>query len=551
MGDDVSVGSVERLPELRAGRREWTALGVLLLPVLLISVDATVLSFAVPHLSEGLAPTGNQLLWIVDIYSFMLAGLLVTMGTLGDRIGRRRLLLIGAVGFGFASAVAAYSTSPEMLIFARALLGFAGATLMPSTLSLLRNIFLDQRQRTLAIAIWATLFSVGSALGPVICGWLLEHFWWGSVFLVNVPIVLLGLVLMAVLVPESRNENPGRLDPIGVLLSIVGLVLLVYGIIGAGERSSLADPDVYGSILAGTAVLAVFTVHEARTDHPAFNVRLFRNPRLSVAIVAIMMMFFAMAGVLFFMTFYWQSVREFTPLHAGLLVLPIAAAQLIIAPLSPYMVARFGPKVVAAAGVFLASMALGSYALLDTDTPVWMVELAFFVQGTGMAMVMVPATELVMASVPRHQAGAASAVQNTVRQVATALGVAVLGAVISTVYRSGIDPYLAGLPEGMRVSGGESIEGTMTIVEELGAEGDFLVAPAKEAFLSGMHLAALCSLAIGLLCMVIVLIWLPWHSARSDEQGAPSAGDGHSGGEDGTRPQERRRGHPIATGPSE
>ncbi|WP_082127211.1 MFS transporter [Allosalinactinospora lopnorensis] len=534
-------------------RRRWGILGVLVISLLIVVLDNTILNVALRVISdpnEGLGASQSQLAWSVNSYTLVFAGLLFTWGVIGDRVGRKRVLMLGLAVFGLASLASAYAQSPEQLIWARALMGFGGAAVMPQTLSIITNVF-SAEERGRAIGIWAGAVGLALGIGPPLGGLLLEHFWWGSVFLVNVPIVLIGLVLMAVLVPESRNEHPGRLDPTGVLLSIAGLVLLVYGIIGAGERSSLAAPDVYGSILAGLAVLAVFVVHEARTEHPALNVRLFRNPRLSVAIVAIMMMFFAMAGVLFFMTFYWQSVREFTPLHAGLLVLPIAAAQLIIAPLSPYMVARFGPKVVAAAGVFLASMALGSYGLLDTGTPVWMIEVAFFVQGTGMAMVMVPATELIMASVPRHQAGAASAVQNTVRQVATALGVAVLGAVISTVYRFDIDPYLAGLPENLRRSGGESIEGTMAVAGELGAEGAFLAAPAKEAFLSGMHLAALCSLVIGLMCMVIVLIWLPWHSDRPDEQDEPPAGGGHSGGEGDTRPQDRQHGHPIATGPSE
>ncbi|MBB4930781.1 DHA2 family integral membrane protein (MFS transporter) [Lipingzhangella halophila] len=532
-------------------RRRWVILAVLITSLLIVVLDHSILNVALRVISdpnEGLGASQSQLAWAINSYSLVFAGMLFTCGVIGDRVGRKRMLMFGLALFGLASLVSAYAQSPEQLILARAFMGLGGAAVMPQTLAIITNVF-SAEERGRAIGVWAGAVGLALGIGPPLGGLLLANFWWGSVFLINVPIVGIGLVLLAVLVPESRNETPGRLDPAGVLLSIVGLVLLAYGIIRAGEQSSLASPGVYGSILGGLAVLIVFVLHEARTENPALNVRLFRSARLSVAIVTIMMMFFAMSGVLFFMNFYWQSVREFSPLQAGLLVLPLAVAQLVVAPLAPHLVARFGPRLIATVGILLASGALGSYAFLDTNTPVWMIEVAFFVQGTGMAMVMPPATESIMASVPREQAGAASAVQNTVRQVSTAMGVAVLGALISMVYRSGIDPHLAGLPAGMRRSGGESIEGTMAVARRLGEEGTALVAPAKEAFLSGMHLAALCSFVTGMVCMVIVLIWLPRRNPRPEDQDASHQEDGQREAEGAAgREARRNRQEAIPTG---
>ncbi|MBB6172602.1 DHA2 family integral membrane protein (MFS transporter) [Nocardiopsis mwathae] len=515
-----------------AHRRRWAVLGVLVISLMVVVLDNTVLNVALrvisdPH--EGLGASQSQLAWSINSYTLVFAGLLFTCGVIGDRLGRKRTLLVGLAVFGLGSLASAYAQSPDQLIWARVVMGLGGAAVMPQTLSIITDVF-PREERSRAIGIWAGAVGLGLGIGPPLGGLLLQHFWWGSVFLINVPIVILGMALLVVLAPESRNEHPGRLDPVGVLLSIAGLVLLVYGIIGAGERSSLADPDVYGSILAGTAILVLFVLHEARTDHPALDVRLFRNPQLSVAVVAIMMMFFAMAGVMFFITFYWQSVREFTPLQAGLLVLPIAAAQVIFAPLSPYLVGKFGPKAVGGVGALLVVGVLGFYSTLGLQTPVWHIEVAFFLQGCGMAMVMTPATSAIMAAVPPQQAGAASAVQNTVRQVATAMGVAVLGALISSVYRATMNPHLADLPLSAeaRHTAGESIEGTMGVVGRLGEEGAALVAPAKDAFLSGMHLAALCSMAIGAVCLVIMLIWLPRREGRPDAA--------HPGGREGAAP---------------
>ncbi|GAA3735919.1 MFS transporter [Salinactinospora qingdaonensis] len=508
-------------------RRRWGILGVLVTSLLVVVLDNSILNIALRVISDpqqGLGASQSQLAWAINSYTLVFAGLLFTWGVIGDRVGRKRILLIGLALFGLASLLSAYAQTPQHLIWARALMGLGGAAVMPQTLSIISNVF-PAEERPRAIGIWAGSVGLALGIGPPLGGLLLEHFWWGSVFLINVPIVIVGLVLMAIIVPESRNEQPARLDPVGVALSILGLVLLVYGIITAGDRASLRDPDVIAATLGGLVVLAGFVVYEARIDHPALNVRLFRQPRMAVAVATIMLMFFSMAGVLFFISFYWQSVREFSPLHAGLLVLPLALSQGIVSPLSGFLVTRFGPKRVCATGLVLASLALGSYSLLDTTTPVWLIEIAFFVQGTGMAMVMLPATDSIMATVPREEAGTASAVQNTARQVAMALGVAVLGAVVTAVYRSQITPYLDAFPPQARANAVDSIEATMALAERLGQQGQPIIAPAKEAFLSGMHLAALSALVTGTIGLVLVLIWLPRHASNQQpQQSEPPAG---------------------------
>lgn len=515
-----------------AHRRRWGALVVLIICLLVLVADNTILNVALRVLSDpegGLGASQAQLAWAINSYTLVFAGLLFTFGVLGDRWGRRRLLTTGMVVFGTASVLSAYSQSPEQLVASRAFMGFGAAMVMPQTLSIITDVFpSDERPR--AIGVWAGAVGLALAIGPTAGGLLLENFWWGSIFLINVPFVLVGLALVFVFIPESREENPGRLDLVGVLLSIPGLVLLIYGVITAGERGSLADPDVVVALLGGLAVLALFVVHESRVENPSLDVRFFRNPRFSVSIAVILLLFFSMAGIIFFMSFYWQSVREFSPLVAGLLVLPSAVAQMIFAPLSPTLVSRVGPRAVAAGGIIAVCCSFAFFAMIQQETPVPVVLVFFFVQAGAMATVLTPATDAIVSSVPPGKAGAASAVQNTARQLATAMGVAVLGAVISFHYRSAISPVLTQVAEEENVSAersrpaGESIEATMTLARELGGAGRVLVAPAKEAFVSGMHLAALISLTFGLLGLVVVLVWMPRTSGRHGGSGERESG---------------------------
>ena len=501
-----------------AHRRRWGGLAVLIICLLVIVADNTILNVALKTLSDpqrGVGASQAELAWAINAYTLVFAGLLFTFGVLGDRWGRRRLLVAGLIVFGAASTLTAYSQSPEQLVAARAAMGFGASMVMPQTLSVITNVF-PPEERARAIGLWAGAVGLAMAIGPSAGGLLLENFWWGSIFLVNVPFVLLGLALMFFLVPESRDESAGRPDVLGVLLSIPGLVLIVYGIITAGERSSLADWDVYGALVLGLAVLGMFLVHESRAPNPSLDVRFFRDPRFSVSVATVMVLFFSMAGILFFLSFYWQSVRGFPPFVAGLLMLPSALGQLIFAPLSPTLVRWVGPRVLAAIGVGVVCCSFVFYTQIRVDTPLALIIVFFFLQTSAMAVVLTPATNAIMSSVPPGKAGAASAVQNTARQIATAMGVAVLGAVISYRYRAGMEGDLNAVAERTHdvtpkdaQTAAESIEATMALVQRLGPAGDALVAPAKQAFLAGLHMAALVSLCIGLIGLVVVLVWMP------------------------------------------
>lgn len=514
------------MDETKIHQRRWGILGVLVVSLLVVVLDNTVLNVALKTLQEDLGATQSELAWSINSYTLVFAGLLFTFGLLGDRLGRRRMLVVGLILFGVASAVSAYAGSPEQLIVARAFMGLGAAAVMPSTLAIISNVFAPE-ERGRAIGIWVASVGIAVVLGPVLGGALLEQFWWGSVFLINVPVIVIGLVLIAWIVPESRDPRPSRLDPIGVGLSIVGLTLLVYGIIEAGERASFADPLVWASTAGGIAVLALFVWFEARTDHPALDVSLFRNRTFSASVTAIGMAFFAMMGVFFFMTFYWQIVRGYTPLQTGLLFLPFALAQLAFSPLSSTMVQRFGIRAVTSTGLGLVTLSLAAMAVVDADTPLWFLELVFFIQGAGMANVMPPATTAVMSSVPREKAGVGSAVNNTMRQVGGALGVAVLGAVLSARYRSGVEDSLSSLPDGLHDAAVESLGSTMAVAERAGIT-DAVRGPAFAAFVDGVHVVALLGAVVAGLSVVVALRFLPGRT--SPQAGLPQA--------DETRPSE-------------
>ncbi|MFD2768383.1 MFS transporter [Micromonospora eburnea] len=490
--------------------RRWAILGVLVISLLVVVLDNTILNVALRTLADpvhGLGASQGELEWAINSYTLVFAGLLFTFGVLGDRLGRRRFLLIGLALFGLASLVSAYAQDPAQLIAARALMGVGGAAIMPVTLSIISNVF-DPRERARAIGVWAGAVGLAVAIGPVLGGVLLEHYWWGSVFLINVPVVALGLVLVATLVPESRDPNPGRVDLPGVLLSVVGLVALTYGIIDGGEHG-FGRPQVWAAIVGGLAVLAWFIIHELRSDHPSLDVRLFRVPRFAAPVAMVGLVFFAAMGVMFFGAFYLQLVRGYSPLESGLLFLPFAVAQLIFAPRSAAMVRRYGGRAVSTVGLLLTAAALGAFVLVDAETPIWIFSALGFVQGAGMANIMPPATESIMSALPREKAGVGSAVSNTVRQVAGALGVAVLGSVLSAVYRDHIATALAGLPAPARAAAEESISGAYAAAAQLGPAAPRLIAAANDSFVSAMHWAAAVSALVAAFGIVIVLRWMP------------------------------------------
>jgi DHA2 family integral membrane protein (MFS transporter) len=511
-----------RIPEA-VHRRRWAILGVLMLSLLIVVLDNSILNVAIKTISTpaptGLGATQSELEWAINAYTLVFAGLLFTAGLLGDRLGRKKVLLGGLAVFGLGSALAAESGSPTQLIVFRALMGLGAAFVMPATLAVLMNVF-EREEQPKAIGIWAGGVGLAIAIGPITGGVLLDHFWWGSVFLVNVPIVLIALALMTWLVPDSRDPSPGRVDPVGVVLSVVGLVLLVYGIIKGGELADFTDATVLTSIAAGLAVLVAFVVFEKRSDHPSIDVGYFRNKVFSAAIGAIALVFFALMGVTFFSVFYTQSVRGYSPLETGVLLLPLAAAQLIFAPRARLLVDRFGNRATTTGGMLLIAAMLGAFAVLDADTPIWILEVVFFLMGAGMAHIMTPVSVVIMQALPREKAGSASALSNTFRQVGGALGIAVLGSVLSTSYRSAIEGRLGMLPAGLRDTAGESIEATLGVAAKLGPRGEALVGPANDAFLHAMHVTAIGGAAVALLGAVVVAVFLPGRPAgpRRDDK---------------------------------
>jgi EmrB/QacA subfamily drug resistance transporter len=506
-------------------RRRWVILSVLIVGLLAIVIDNTVLNVALKTIAEprgGLGASQSQLEWAINSYTLVFAGLLFTFGVIGDRVGRKRMLMIGLVLFGIASLLSAYSRTPEQLIFARAAMGLGGAAVMPQTLSIISNVF-EPAERPRAIGLWAMAVGIGIATGPVLGGLLLDHFWWGSVFLINVPVTAAGAIAAAILVPESRNPEAGSIDYVGVLLSIAGLLLLVFGIVQGGDTDSWLRADVLGPIAGGLAILAVFAWYEARISHPSLDVRLFRDRRLSASVGALGLVFFGMGGVFFFTSFYLQNVRGYTPLAAGLLTVPFAVGQLLLAPRSSRLVRRFGAKAVGATGMFVMGIAVAGYATLGTTTPIWLLGVLFAIQGAAMGIVMPTATAAVMDVLPRERAGSGSALTNTARQVAVALSVALLGSILAVFYRNALSPSLTGLPAAVRGTASSSITATQAVAQQLGTAGQSLLAPANDAFTHAMHITTLVAALLVITGGFVVLRWMPGRPRQA--AAAAAAGD--------------------------
>jgi len=490
--------------------RRWAILGVLVISLLVVVLDNTVLNVALRTIADpehGLGATQSELEWAINSYTLVFAGLLFTAGILADRLGRRITLMTGLAIFGIASLISAYADTSAQLIAARALMGLGAAAVMPATLSIIANVF-EPRERGRAIGVWAGAVGLGVAIGPIVGGLLLEHFWWGSVFLINVPIVVIGVVLIATLVPESRDPRPNRIDVPGVLLSIVGLSLLTYGVIKGGE-DGFGDTLAWSTLAGSVVVLTAFILWERRAEFPSLDVRLFANRSFSASTGIIGLVFFAAMGAMFFGAFYLQLVRGYGPLASGALFLPFAAAQMVFAPRSAAMVKRFGPKAVATVGLVLVAAGLATWLVVGATTPIWVVGLAFFVMGVGMANVMPPATEAIMATLPREKAGVGSAVSNTIRQLGGALGVAVLGAVLSSVYRDHLGSATDGLPAGAADAAKESISGAYGVAEQAGTAGGALISAANSSFITAMHYASVGSTIFALLGAVVALLWVP------------------------------------------
>ena len=506
----------------RAGRREWLGLAVIAIPCAVYAMDLTVLNLALPALSEDLQPSSSQLLWIVDIYGFLVAGLLITMGTLGDRIGRRRLLLIGAGAFAIASVFAALSTSTEMLIAARALLGVAGATLAPSTLSLIRNMFEDPQQRTFAIGVWITSFSTGAAIGPLIGGLLLEQFWWGSVFLPAVPVMGLLLVAGPRLLPEYRDPDAGRLDLISAAVSLLAVLATIYGLKRIAQDG--VDPMAAISILTGLALGIAFVRRQQALADPLIDLRLFRVPAFNAALAANTFGFFVNFGMAVFIAQYLQLVIGLSPFEAGLWTVPYAAAFIVGALLTPVLVRQIRPAFVIGGGLALAGAGFALLAQVDGESALATLVTGSVVFALGLAPVYTLAADMMVGSAPPERAGAAAGISETSSEFGGALGIALLGAAGTAVYRAEIDDEVpAGVPPETADAARDTLGAAIAAGNELpGRLAPELVDVAREAFTQAMQLAATLSAAVSLgaaALAVTLLRRVRMHSELEEEQG--------------------------------
>jgi DHA2 family multidrug resistance protein-like MFS transporter len=518
--------SVEVAP--RAGRREWVGLGVLALACVLYSMDLTVLHLAVPEISTDLEPSSSQLLWILDIYGFMVAGCLITMGTLGDRIGRRRLLLIGAAAFGATSLLAAFSTSAEMLIVSRALLGIAGATVAPSTLSLIRNMFEDGQQRAVAIGVWITAFSLGGALGPLLGGLMLEFFWWGSVFLLAVPVMGLLLVLGPRVLPEFRDPNAGRLDLLSAALSLVSVLAVIYGLKqivqdGVGWPPLLA-------ILAGFAVGLAFLRRQSKLADPLIDVRLFRRRAFSASLAVYTVAILVLFGAFLFIFQYLQLVEGLSPLRAGLWTLPSFASFILGSMVAPVIARYVRPAFVMAPGLAIGAIGFGVLSQVETDSSLALLVGASVIFSLGLAPLFTLTNDLIVGTAPAERAGAASAISETGAELGGALSIAILGTIGAAVYRSHVaDGIPEGVPSEEASAARDTLGGAVAVGDRLPEPlASELLDTARDAFTQGLQVAALTSAFIAAGAAVLVALLLRGVRGGPDAQTTREAETGRA-----------------------
>lgn len=474
-----------------ASRKEWIGLAVIALPCALYSMDLTVLNLAIPHLTADLQPSSSELLWIVDIYGFLVAGLLITMGTLGDRIGRRRLLLIGAAAFGVASIIAAYSASAQMLIASRAILGIAGATLAPSTLSLIRNMFLDPRQRTVAIGVWVASYSAGGAIGPVVGGALLEYYWWGSVFLIAVPVMVLLLTLGPILLPEFKDPNAGRLDFISAFLSLAAVLCVIFGLkkMAEGGFTWLA----VSSMLAGMLIGALFLRRQRRMEDPMIDLNLFRSPAFSAALAIYTLITFIAFGGFIFIFQYMQLVQRLSPMEAGLLAVPSFAGFIVGSVFAPMLAHRIRPVRVVTIGLGMAAVGFALITQVEVDAGLGFLVTGMLIYSLGLAPVITLTTDLIVGAAPPERAGVASAISETSSEFGGALGIAILGSIGTAIYRLAMKDGMPNNISGtLAEEATETLGGAVTVSNKIPLEvSNQLLSTANEAFVTGMQISSL------------------------------------------------------------
>ncbi len=502
--------------------RRWWVLGVLCLSMTIIVMDNTILNVAIPSLIRDLDASNSEVQWIIDSYTLVFAGLLLTTGSLSDRFGRKGALQAGIVLFMIGSASSALSNSATQLIITRAFMGIGGALIMPSTLSLLTNTFRDPRERGRAIAIWAGFSGVGVALGPIVGGILLKHFSWSSVFWVNIPIGLAALGVGAVILPTSREARDNKLDPIGSLLSMVGLGALLYGIIEVPGKG-WSDLGVIAGFVAGVGAIAGFIVWERYTRHPMLDMAYFKNPRFTAANSAVTLTFFAMFGSLFLMAQYWQLVHGYTPLEAGVRLVPYAMSMMIVAPLSARFVEKLGSKRVITIGLCIVTAALILLSFIRRDTPYPLAIIPYAIMAAGVGFTMPPATESVMGSLPRDKAGVGSAVNDTTRQMGGALGVALIGSVVASIFSSRVDDAarVYGVSGADLDTSRASLGGALRVGSTLGDRANGFVNAVKDAFVAGLSTGLRLSAVVVVFAAFVVWRYLPARAADDVPAASP------------------------------
>ncbi|WP_431840079.1 MFS transporter [Gordonia hongkongensis] len=478
-----------------ADRRTWLGLAVLTLPVFLVSMDVSVLYLAIPSITDALAPSAAQQLWILDIYGFLIAGLLITMGNVGDRVGRRRILLAGAALFGIASVIAAFAPSPEILIAARALMGIGGATLLPSSLSLIANMFPDARERGRAIGVWTAAFAGGSAVGPVIGGVLLHHFWWGVVFLINVPVLAALFVFGPRLIPEYRAATNDPFDVVGVVLSMAGILPLVYAVKTVASEGATTGVVVAGVV--GAALLVTFLLHQRRVTSPLLDLKLFGNAQFSGAVAVALIGMMALGGMSYLTGVYLQSVMGHDVLAAAIAGLPMAVAVAVFSIGATRVAAFLGTRLAFVGSVGLAAAGNLGMLTLGTSTPVWVYVLCTAIAGVGYGIQFSLVSVVVVGSVPPERSGAASGISETSFELGTAMGLALLGSLATLVFRDGDRGW----------SFGDTLGETLHRATDMSSAGEGLATAAKQAFVDGMHAASLAS-GLALLVLGTVLLFV-------------------------------------------
>ncbi|HVB42063.1 MAG TPA: MFS transporter [Streptosporangiaceae bacterium] len=489
----------------------WVTLAVLCVTLLLVSLDNTILNVALPSVVRSLHATSTQLQWIVDAYAIVFAGLLLPLGALGDRIGRKWVYLAGLVVFGGGSALAGWSGSPDRLTLARAVMGVGAAALMPCTLSILTNVFTAERERAHAIGFWSATAGIGVAIGPILGGFLLVHYWWGSVFLINVPIAAAALLAAVFLVPDSKNPQVGKPDVVGAVLSMAGFSLLLWGIIEAPGRS-WTSPWILGALAGSAVIIAGFIGWELRTSHPMLPLHFFRNRRYTVAISALALVMFALMGMFFLITQYLQFTLGYSPLKTGLSIAPVAAVLLVVAPLSALLARRFGTKPLVAGGLLIVALGFGLLSRTTVHSGYGDCLPAFLLVGLGVGLALAPSTESIMGSLPVAEAGVGSATSDTSLQIGGALGVAVLGTMLTTRYQNYLAPLLASrhIPAAVAKVILGSLGGALVVAQQAPASlGTALATAARQAFVSGMDLGLLVAAVVAAVAGLVVLAVLP------------------------------------------